>query len=179
MKSPIFLFFFLFIAAVCADKTAPCYTGCRFYICSERIWHAMPGQDLAFTGKLCDRRNANISHVHSGEARVYTNSVFRRISKWKPSPELAQPYSPHFFKTIAKKVFIYVAVNGKLVQKSLHLPHVGIAREYFQKNQADFFKDRCVVLPIKSWQEVNVNGHVVRNVVSKQKFNRDCVAFRT
>jgi len=133
--------------------------------------------------------------ANSGEARIYhaasddddndndddeyNERKFTRISEWRPS-ELTQAYTPHFFKLLTKKVFMYEDVGGKFVQKTVQLPHVGVAREYFQGNQADFFKDRCVVLPLTSWQEVDSEGHVVRNAVTKEsKALEDCVAFAT
>ncbi len=167
----------LLVALTTLTAASRCYPKCNFVFCGATYVYDLPYADKSFTGGICRRNGDRIGVVNTGEARIYADGKFTRISEYYPDG-LAQKFSPHFFKGIYIPTVKYEAEGGKLVPEKVDSHYSGVARETYQTNQRRFINNKCIILPLRSWQIVKSNV-VIGNAYRGRDNLHDCVAFET
>eukprot|EP00177_Eucheuma_denticulatum_P006482 GFKZ01011800.1.p1 GENE.GFKZ01011800.1~~GFKZ01011800.1.p1 ORF type:complete len:331 (-),score=17.39 GFKZ01011800.1:214-1206(-) len=152
-------------------RVRPCGGFCRFRLCNfngntfvrpKADFVILNGPNAASLPYVC-LPGFNIGQIRSSlEARVTFRGSLVPISRFSP-PGLGIRYPSNFIKTAAVPF----------------LPWTGISRRQAQGNQWDFLHDRCMILPIRRYQEINATTQLPIRVVSAGGSNRNCVAFRT
>lgn len=138
-----------------------CFKKCRFRFCDNKSSFLLPLRpNEPFTGPICAKWSTRIGHIAgTGEALVVRKfSDPFEISKLAP----ARPFAKSFFKTY-------------------HLEDTafsGVGHEDLKPLQAEIIHDKCIALPITSYQEIDAAGNVVRNVEDETAPLTNCIAFK-
>lgn len=152
-------------------RLPPCGENCSFKLCNfDFTIKELPlasfvifnGPQISNLPFICASGVSVGRVLASGEASVFTNSEFEKISAWRPSG-LTRRFFSDFITTAPIPFF----------------PNSGIARQATRGNQWDFLHDRCMILPVLRYQTLDPDTRLVQGTTDVSGQPNNCVAFRT
>lgn len=159
------------IAAVDRQRVPRCGQFCTFRLCNfngesftlpKAAFTILHGPNTASLPYIC-KPGSNIGMVKGSlEARVFFRGNFVPISRFSP-PGLTARFPRNFIKTT----------------KIPFLPWSGISRVPTQGNQWNFLHDRCMIMPVTKYEEIDPNTQLPLRIVNTGGTGTNCVAFRT
>ena len=154
----------------------PCYGECRFRFCNDVVRFHIPHRrnfrprTRLFTGRICSKYSDIIGKVEkTGEAFVMDYHYLRgfsfiRISEWGPRG-LTDKFSRTFFKSM------------DIWTPRANAFYSGLGREKPTNNQLDILQNRCIIVPIRRYEELNRYGHRIHYFSPSGMPLRDCISF--
>eukprot|EP00177_Eucheuma_denticulatum_P006229 GFKZ01011360.1.p1 GENE.GFKZ01011360.1~~GFKZ01011360.1.p1 ORF type:complete len:331 (+),score=16.72 GFKZ01011360.1:321-1313(+) len=152
-------------------RVPPCGQFCAFRMCNyngvsftrpKAAFTVLSGPNTATLPYIC-KPGASIGRIlGSLPARVFHRGNFVPVSRFSP-PGLDTRYPDTF-------------INTRTIP---FLPWSGIARETARGNQWEFMHDRCMIMPITTYEEIDPETELVQRRVHTDGSGNNCVAFRT
>lgn len=167
-----------------AAASTECYVGCNFRPCWKQTKFNMKQthKDVPFTGEICHKNGTHIGEITaSGQPyiirRLTTSPYieFTHITQFKPEG-IWTPFEWDFFKFAPKYIPAGEDEDGKPLWH--RTGRSAIVRRAFRTNQRDFIHNKCIILPIRSYElheDTDMDEDDVKSVYTRQ--GRDCVAF--
>lgn len=158
MKPVMFSAVFTVVIVIIADFLSIgqcatlCSTPCRFTFCSSaRTISLSTPADTPLEGPVCLAK-VPVGVLNTGPAFVRFGGTYIPLSDFSP-PGLMQTFAPSFFKAYG----------------------AGVGHQAIQKGQQGFLNNKCIVLPVLTYQ--NLSGGIVSSNIQLSRPLRDCISF--